>query len=527
MRTPATIAVIGAGPGGLSALKELREVGFDVTLFERRSDVGGLWTYSDDPSVTSTTAWTKSQISNFISSMSDFPFPDHYPPHVSATEWSDYYKMYAKHFDLYRNIIFNAVVELIERDTQKRRWLVHIAGEGAPRPFDKVVLASGSETKPHYPHIENLNLFEGQFMHSQAYKGPENLKDKKVVVIGVGNTACDIAVELTDYASKVYLSHRRGAKVIPRMNGDGPIDSVLSWRTSRLGHWLEHHFPSLYSLSGDLLFKKNAKELGEQDPKWGFEPSPSIGLSLNVIVVNDDIFSRLREGRIESVKGATRILGPHAVEVDDGNVIEDVDVIIAATGYRPDFSLVPELSHTRASDSKLPPLPELYQNIFAVDFPDSLACTSYCTVNDNAASYRELQSMAIAQVWTGNSSLPSQAEMRQHITTYQKWLWRRFRDFPATPLGSGQPHSWMRFVHEMAGTGMYEYLGWGWKGWKFWWQDRNFYRLVAWGAYSPHMYRMFETGKRRMWPGAKEAIIKANRDRDRMFPKAKEKSKTT
>ncbi|KAJ3945521.1 hypothetical protein N0V92_013463 [Colletotrichum tropicale] len=166
-----TVAVIGAGPGGLSALKELREVGFDGTLFEKRSDVGGLWTFSDDPSVTSAMAWTKSQISKFISYMSDFPFPDHYPAHISAQEWSDYYKMYAKHFELYDNIVFNADVDVIRRDQEKGKWVVHIKGEATPRPFDRVVLASGSETTPVYPVIENLDQFEGKFMHSQAYKG--------------------------------------------------------------------------------------------------------------------------------------------------------------------------------------------------------------------------------------------------------------------------------------------------------------------------------------------------------------------
>ncbi|KAF4809996.1 Monooxygenase aurF [Colletotrichum siamense] len=520
-----TVAVIGAGPGGLSALKELREVGFDVTLFEKRSDVGGLWTFSDDPSVTSAMAWTKSQISKFISYMSDFPFPDHYPAHISAQEWSDYYKMYAKHFELYDNIVFNADVDVIRRDQEKGKWVVHIKGEATPRPFDKVVLASGSETTPVYPIIENLDQFEGKFMHSQAYKGPEGLKDKNVVVMGIGNTACDTVVELADYASKVYLSHRRGAKIIPRMNQDGPLDAVMSWRTSRFGHWLEHFLPGIFSLLTESVIKKNSMILGEQDPGWGFEPSPSLKLSLSVIVVNDDLFSRLREGRAESVRGVTRIVGPKSVQLDDGRIIEDVDVIVAATGYRPDFSLLPDLSHTPAPDPKAPPLPNLYQNIFAIDYPDSLACVSYCTVGDNAASYRELQAMAIAQVWAGNSSLPSTGQMRRSTAAYQKWTWKRFRAFAGAPLGSGQQYPWFRFVHEMAGTGMYEYLGWGWKGWQFWWQDREFYRLVAWGAYSPHIYRLFETGKRKTWPGAREAIIKVNEDRDKMFPK-KDKKKT-
>lgn len=122
--------------------------------------------------------------------MSDFPFPEgkvslqtrvpwpetsdnrvDYPVHISATQWSEYYKMYARHFSLYDNIVLNAAVELIERDHENERWTVHIAGEAVPRSFDKVVLASGSESKPVLPAIDNLAQFRGRFMHSQAYKG--------------------------------------------------------------------------------------------------------------------------------------------------------------------------------------------------------------------------------------------------------------------------------------------------------------------------------------------------------------------
>ncbi|KAF6807066.1 dimethylaniline monooxygenase 2 [Colletotrichum sojae] len=297
--------------------------------------------------------------------------------------------MYAKHFSLYENNVLDATVEMIERDHENERWNVHITGEAVPRPFDKVVLASGSESKPVLPTIENLGQFQGRFMHSQAYKG-------------------------------------RGAKVVPRMNKGRPVDSILSWRTSRISFWLEHYFPRVFGLVGDLVFRQTAKELGEQDPAWGFEPSPSIGIGLNVAVVSDDLFSRLREGRIQSIKGVSAIVGPDAVRLENGEVVEGVDVLIAATGYRPDFSLVPELSHAEPKAPSLPPLPNLYQNVFAVDHPGSLACTSYCVINNNAASYRELQSMAIAQVWAGKSSLPSDVEMRRQVAAYQKWLWGRF-----------------------------------------------------------------------------------------------------
>ncbi|TEA14406.1 Monooxygenase aurF [Colletotrichum sidae] len=283
------------------------------------------------------------------------------------------------------------------------------------------------------------------------------------------------------------------------MNEEGPIDSVLMWRTARLGLWLEYHFLNLLGWASELVFKKNAKVMGDQDPDWEFEPSPSLKLSPTVIVVNDDMFSRFREGCIRSEQGVRRIVGPRALELSNGKVIEDVDVIIAASGYRPDFSLVSDLSHIVHADPELPPLPDLTQNFFSVNCPGSLACVSYCTANETAATYRELQVMTVAQIWTGNSQVPSRDEMHRHTAAHQTWLWKRLRAFPSIPLGLVQAHTLFRFIQHKAGTGMYEYMGWGWRRWSFWWQDRALYRLVAWGANTPFMYRLFETGKRRAW----------------------------
>lgn len=92
------------------------------------------------------------------------------PVHVSSKEWSEYYRQYARNFKLYDHIEFNTTVEVIRRDEGKSKWLIYIEGEENPRPFDKVVFSSGSETIAKPPRIEDLDKFEGQFLHGQAYK---------------------------------------------------------------------------------------------------------------------------------------------------------------------------------------------------------------------------------------------------------------------------------------------------------------------------------------------------------------------
>jgi dimethylaniline monooxygenase (N-oxide forming) len=89
---------------------------------------------------------------------------------LTAKKWGEYYKLYAKHFNLYDSIVFNVAVESVRRDQTKEKWMVQLAGEAAARAFDKVVIAVGSDTVARYPHIENLESFEGTFIHGQAYK---------------------------------------------------------------------------------------------------------------------------------------------------------------------------------------------------------------------------------------------------------------------------------------------------------------------------------------------------------------------
>ncbi|KAH6685894.1 dimethylaniline monooxygenase [Plectosphaerella plurivora] len=481
-RSNVKAAVIDAGPAGLSSLKELRDVGFDVTVFERRADVGGIFTFDPDPNVTSATPWTRSQLSKYI---------------------------------------FNTTVKVIRRDHDKRKWNVFIEGDDQPQVFDKVVFCSGSETAAKQPRIDDLDKFKGHIIHGQAYKSPADYKGKNVVVLGMGNSASDTAAELTEFASKVYLAHRRGAKILPRANKDGPLDSFISWKVSRMGMWTEHHTPGLFQIIADGFLQRGSdQEFGdvkedEAEPEWGLE---DVGDDVTTIICSDHLIPLVREGKISSVRGIKRIVGPNTVELDDDKLIEDVDVIIACTGYRADYSILPDLSFTQ-TDPSLPPLPDLYQMVFALEYADSLACTNYGIINESAASYREIQSMAIAQVWAGNSPLPSVDKMKAQTAEYQAWLTKQMLMFPATYLGKGQMYPWMKFLHKTAGTGMYEHMGWGWRAMWFWLRDRRLYNLVAWGVYSPHMYRLFETGKRKAWPGARDAIMRVNEERERAFPK--------
>jgi dimethylaniline monooxygenase (N-oxide forming) len=182
-----------------------------VAGFERRDEVGGVWTVSHDPTITSVSTNTKAQLSKFfvnpkyntlrtctalltlrLDSLLGLPaqrwlyYPQvmrncplqvpmtdplvDFPRHATAADLGQYYREYADHFGLRQRIVFNATITSITRDHQKEKWQLHVAGEDQPRAFDKVVYAIGTEVVPKYPRIDNLGEFKGTVIHGQAYK---------------------------------------------------------------------------------------------------------------------------------------------------------------------------------------------------------------------------------------------------------------------------------------------------------------------------------------------------------------------
>jgi dimethylaniline monooxygenase (N-oxide forming) len=242
------------------------------------------------------------------------------------------------------------------------------------------------------------------------------------------------------------------------------------------------------------------------------------------MIVNDDLIPELRAGRIISTHSIRRICGPRSIEFEDGAKLDDVDTIILATGYAMTFTVIksaitystPSVPSPKIdSQRNLYPQPDLYQNIFPVDYADSMAVLNFCIVQDNASTTRELISMAVAQIWKGNSALPSKEGMRQAIDEHHVWFAHKSRKSFVTQWdGLIAPDPFFRFIDAAAGTGVYQHLGFSFEAFKFLLSEPKLYFLMAWGVSSPHIYRFFDSGKRKPWPGAREAILHVNRQSD-------------
>ncbi|XP_037530228.1 flavin-containing monooxygenase 5-like [Nematolebias whitei] len=234
-----TVAVIGAGPSGLTSIKACLDEGLEPTCFESSDDMGGLWKFKEvsEPNRASIYRSLTINIWKEMMCYSDFPIPPDYPNILHHSKILKYLKMYAEHFNLISNIRFKTSVKRVTQRPDFSRtgqWEVVTEdrdGLEERHVFDAVICCSGHFNYPNLPlkDFPGFETFEGTYFHSRDYKGPEDMCGKRVVVIGIGNSGGDIAVEGSRVAEQVYLSTRSGAWVIRQVSDYGlPVDMFNS-----------------------------------------------------------------------------------------------------------------------------------------------------------------------------------------------------------------------------------------------------------------------------------------------------------
>lgn len=307
------ILVIGAGPCGLGVAKALKEAGIPYGQVEADTEVGGNWHHGVYETV------------HIISSRktteyADFPMPSDYPDFPSQRQMADYYKLYANAFNLRENIEFNTKVVMCLPRTDDL-WEVKLAS-GEKRIYKGIVVCNGHHWDRRFPEYEGK--FTGEWFHSKDYKNPEQLRNKRVLVIGGGNSACDIVSEAARVSREAHLSLRRGYWFLPKTLFGQP--SVESW-AMYLPVFMQRAILRL--LLRIVVGRYEDYGLPHPDHKI-FEHHPT---------VSSEILHYLKHGRITPHKDVKRFDG-QAVEFIDGEQIE-VDTIICATGFFVSFPFLP------------------------------------------------------------------------------------------------------------------------------------------------------------------------------------------
>jgi cation diffusion facilitator CzcD-associated flavoprotein CzcO len=395
MSEPPRVCVIGAGVSGLTACKALGDFGVPHTCFEASDDVGGNWYFRNPNGVSSAYRSLHIDISKPSISFRDFPMPDRYPDYPHHTHIREWLCDYSDAFALRERIRFNTRVQRAERGPAGG-WRV-VVEDGGEHCFDALLVCNGHHWSPRHPNF--AGAFDGPQIHSHDYIDPGDpldLHDKRVLVVGIGNSAVDIVSELArkTVSDTVFLSTRSGAYVVPKYLFGKPTDQVVKQNPllpaglqRRMGRVLQR------------VINGRMEDFGLPTPNHRFlDAHPT---------VSSELLGRLGAGDAVAKGDVRELLGDRVRFADDS--VEAIDAIIYATGYDISFPFLhPAL--VSAPENVLP----LYKRMFKPGL-DDLAFIGLGQAIPTIFPFAELQSKLAARWLSGDWAPPTDAEMEAEI----------------------------------------------------------------------------------------------------------------
>ena len=309
--------IIGAGACGLATAKTFAGRGIPFDCFEALSDIGGIWNPESSHVVYGSTYLNSSKR---LSRYPDFQFPEEWPHYVSRAQAQGYLRAYATEFGLYPLIRFNARVNSACRT--ERGWRVQIEGERASRLYAGLIVANGHHWEPNVPSYPGQ--FEGEVLHSHDVKSREQLKDKRVLVVGAGNSAVDILSDAALDGARAVHSMRRTYYFFPKMVFGKPTDVFID---------LTSRWPLPRSVMR-FLYKLGMRILVGPHHRYGL-PKPDHVLFEAHPTACTTYLDHIVHGRIAVKPGIERLDGKRVIFTDGSE--EEIDLLVYATGFKPSF----------------------------------------------------------------------------------------------------------------------------------------------------------------------------------------------
>jgi dimethylaniline monooxygenase (N-oxide forming) len=392
MKLPTT-AVIGAGSSGIAAVKALAERGIDVTCFEKSDRVGGNWVFGNKNGMSAAYRYLHINTSRERMQYADFPMPESYPDFPRHDQIAAYFDAYVDHFGVRDRIRFETGVERAER-LPDGTWELS-TDTGRTERFDMLLVANGHHWDKRWPEppFPGQDEFRGELLHAHDYVDNDFLRDKDVVVLGMGNSAMDISVESSDVARNTYLAARRGAWIIPKYLFGRPLDTLAT----------NPRVPM--SVGGRLLERIVTLHVGRPE-SFGL-PKPDHRLGQAHPTISGRIHDRIQHGKVTPKPNIARF---HADEVEftDGSRVH-ADVVILCTGYKISFPFFDD-DLISAPDNRI----ELFWRVFEPDIPN-LAFIGLLQPLGAIMPLAEAQGRWVAEYLRGEYHLPSREAMREHI----------------------------------------------------------------------------------------------------------------
>ena len=441
------VCVVGAGSSGLAAARNLMQCGFTVDVLEREDDLGGNWNYGKPFARVYRSTHTIS--SKPGTEYGDFPMPAAFPDYPHHSQILSYLRSYAAHFGVSERIRYHSPVTRVEPECEgasDTRWLVTTGGatdamaggassSSATTAYDAVVIANGHNWSPRTPSYPGT--FTGDVLHSAYYRTADLFVGKRVLVVGGGNSGCDIVVEAAQFGERAYHSTRRGYWYMPKYLFGRPADQVGD-RMLALGLplWLRR---AIATVTQRILVGS---------PKRSHLPAPDHALFETHPVVNTLLPYYVGQGDITPKPDVARFDGK-TVHFADGTSCE-VDLIVFATGYHIEFPFI-DGAHLNVTDGR----PLLHHNVFHPHYdtlfvagliqPDSgqfglvhwqtLALARYlAAVRDGspkAAAFRAEKRVPVA----GSSGGVQYKNSTRHYVEVEHWSYRKGLQRVAARLG--------------------------------------------------------------------------------------------
>lgn len=402
--------MIGAGSSGIAACQVLKARGIPFECFEKGSEVGGNWRYRNDNGMSAAYRSLHINTSRRVMAFSTYPMPEDYPDYPSHWQIAQYFDDFVDHFCFRDDIRFRTEVVAVA-PVGGGEWEVTVEDESGERSTDTygaVLIANGHHWNPRWPEpaFPGSEDFEGEQMHVHSYEEPDVMRGKRVLVLGIGNSATDLAVEASRNAERSFLAMRRGAYVLPKYLRGKPTDEVAPELVTRLPLAIQRKLAemALKSAAGDMT-------------EYGL-PKPDHKLMEAHPTVSSELLGRLGHGAI-TVKPNLRRFDGDSVEFVDGTR-ERIDLVIYCTGYRITFPFLSE-DLISARDNRVP----LYRRVVSVDQP-GLHFIGLIQPLGAIMPIAERQSEWIADLISGAVALPSPQEMRKAIRRDDERMAKRY-----------------------------------------------------------------------------------------------------
>ena len=421
----ARIAVIGAGVSGVVTARALLAEGFDVTVFEKTDDLGGVWSRSRAYPGIST------QDDRVSYAFSDMPMPADAALHPTGAEVRGYLEQYALRAGVLDRIRLSTAVRRATL-AEGRTWLLETDGPdgSAMEEFDWLVAANGTFSTPFVPKWPGRDEFEaagGRVLEPGQLGDGTAMDGKRVVVVGWGKTGCDIAVVAADRAASTALIARSITWKYPKRLGLGRLtyrDLVLTragqhllWNGYRdaTGRLLLRKLPGL--LPREVLFRVLGRAVDRSSglSRSGLKPAVKFGRSHSL--TTDGFFDAVAAERIAVHRdvSVSRLVstpdGP-AAELSDGRLVP-ADVVVAATGYD---QVLDFIDPTTLAEADRNGALRLYQRVLALDVP-RLAVAGWM-YNYHSPLTAEIAAKWLAEVLAGRADLPARPEQEAHADRY-------------------------------------------------------------------------------------------------------------